>query len=278
MLNYIIWDIHPHIFTIHLSEKEFPLGWYGFFFAIGFVLGQQLLLYIFKKEGKPASDIDHLTIYVGIATITGARVGHYIFYEWDFLMESPKEWLLQMVIPPYSGLASHGGTIGILLALYLYSKNKADQSFLWVVDRLVIPVSLGGAFIRLGNLMNSEIYGKPTDVPWAFLFVRETDPALLPLVPRHPTQTYEELFCIFLLLVTYNLWNKKRNVLPEGFISGVFITLLFTFRFLVEFLKNNQVGFEEAMVLNMGQILSIPAVVAGTLILIHASKTKSLTD
>src|SRR5690554_4109120 len=124
MLNYITWDVDPQIFTLQFLEKEIPLGWYGLLFALGFVLGQQLLLYIFRKEGKPSSDIDQLTIYVVVATIIGARLGHYLFYEWDFLMENPKEWFLQMIIPPYSGLASHGGTMGILLALYLYSKRK----------------------------------------------------------------------------------------------------------------------------------------------------------
>jgi phosphatidylglycerol:prolipoprotein diacylglycerol transferase len=274
MLNYVTWDVDPQMFAIQLGDKEFPLGWYGFLFAMGFVLGQQLLHHIYKKEDKPASDIDQLTIYVVIATIIGARLGHYVFYEWNFLMESPWEWLKQMVIPPFSGLASHGATIGILLAIYLYSKKKLDQSFLWVVDRLVIPISLGGAFIRFGNLMNSEIYGTPTDVPWAFLFVRETDPSLLPVVPRHPTQIYEALFCIILLIITYALWRKKRHVLPEGVIAATFIILLFTFRFMVEFLKNDQVDFESMMALNMGQLLSIPAVVAGIAILIYAYKSK----
>jgi prolipoprotein diacylglyceryl transferase len=195
MLNFIRWDVDPVIFRINIFGSEFPFGWYGLLFALGFLLGQQILLNIFKKEGKPSSDIEQLTIYIVVATIIGARLGHFVFYEWDFLMERPWEWFKQLVIPPFSGLASHGATIGILLALYLYSKKKADQSFLWVVDRVVIPISLGGAFIRLGNLMNSEIYGKPTDIPWAFLFERETDPSLLPIVPRHPTQIYESLFC-----------------------------------------------------------------------------------
>lgn len=272
MLNYITWDVDPQMFTIQLGDKEFPLGWYGFLFAMGFVLGQQLLIYIYKKEGKPASDIDQLTLYVVIATIIGARLGHFMFYEWDFLVASPWEWLKQMVTPPFSGLASHGATIGILLAIYLYSKKKVDQSFLWVVDRLVIPISLGGAFIRFGNLMNSEIYGTPTDVPWAFLFARETDPSLLPVVPRHPTQIYEALFCIILFIITYTLWRKKRHVLTEGVIAATFIILLFTFRFMVEFLKNDQVDFESMMALNMGQLLSIPAVIAGILIMVYAVK------
>jgi phosphatidylglycerol---prolipoprotein diacylglyceryl transferase len=143
-----------------------------------------------------------------------------------------------------------------------------------VVDRVVIVVSLGGAFVRFGNLMNSEIYGKPTDLPWGFIFLRETDPNLLPLVPRHPTQIYESLFCIVLLAITFWLWKQKRHVLADGFITGVFIVMLFTFRFLVEFLKTEQVDFERGMLLNMGQILSIPAVLAGLIILWMANQTQ----
>jgi prolipoprotein diacylglyceryl transferase len=172
-----------------------------------------------------------------------------------------------MFTPPFQGLASHGATITILLAVYLYARTKPDQSFLWVVDRGVIPVALGGAFIRFGNLLNSEIYGIPTSLPWGFLFVRETDPSLLPLIARHPTQLYESLFCLFLLGVTFYLWKYKRYQLPEGFITGIFIVLLFSFRFVVEFLKNDQSAFEASMQLNMGQWLSIPAIITGIIIL-----------
>jgi prolipoprotein diacylglyceryl transferase len=156
--------------------------------------------------------------------------------------------------------------------LYLYSRRKPDQPFLWVVDRVVIIVSLGGMLIRLGNLLNSEIYGLPTSLPWGFLFVRETDPTLLPVVPRHPTQLYEALFCLFLLALTFYLWRNKRNVMPPGIITGLFIFLLFSFRFLVEFLKNDQSGFEQGMVLNMGQLLSIPAILVGLLVLRYARR------
>ncbi|MDQ3536048.1 MAG: prolipoprotein diacylglyceryl transferase [Bacteroidota bacterium] len=274
MLDFIVWDVNPEIFSFNLFGREFPIGWYGLLFALGFIVGQQIMFYIFKKDGKPSSDVEMLTMYVVIATVISARLGHFIFYEWDFLLQDPWQWFLRLVIPPYSGLASHGATIGILLALYLYSRKKADQSYLWVVDRVVITVSLGGAFIRLGNLMNSEIYGHPTDVPWAFLFVRETDPALLPVVPRHPTQIYESLFCILLLIITFWLWKKRRHVIPEGFISGVFIILLFTFRFFIEFLKNDQVDFERNIALNMGQILSIPAVIFGIMVMVYAYKKR----
>ncbi|MDQ3393772.1 MAG: prolipoprotein diacylglyceryl transferase [Bacteroidota bacterium] len=274
MLQYIVWDVNPEIFNFNLFGNDFPIAWYGLLFALGFIIGQQIMFHIFKKDGKPASDVEMLTIYVAVATVISARLGHFLFYEWDFLLRDPLQWFLRMVIPPYSGLASHGATIGILLALYLYSRKKADQSFLWVVDRVVITVSLGGAFIRFGNLMNSEIYGHPTNVPWAFLFVRETDPDLLPIVPRHPTQIYESLFCIFLLIITYTLWKYRRHIIPEGFIAGVFIILLFTFRFFIEFVKNNQVDFEKDIALNMGQILSIPAVLFGVGVMVYAYKKR----
>jgi prolipoprotein diacylglyceryl transferase len=145
---------------------------------------------------------------------------------------------------------------------------------LWLADRVVIAVALGGALIRLGNLFNSEIYGKPTDLPWGFVFVRETDFNLLPLVPRHPTQLYEAFFCLLLFALTFYLWKQKRHQLTEGTITGLFLVLLFSFRFMVEFLKTPQEDFEDAMLLNMGQWLSIPAILIGILILFYAQKQK----
>jgi prolipoprotein diacylglyceryl transferase len=266
----IIWDVSPNIFTIELFDTEIPVNWYGVLFALSFVTGRQLMLYIFKSDGKPVADVEVLTMYGVIATVIGARLGHYLFYEWELLFSQPLHWTVSMLTPPFQGLASHGATITILPALYLYSRRSKDQSFFWVVDRVVIPVSLGGAFIRLGNLLNSEIYGIPTNLPWGFIFVRETDPNLLPLVARHPTQIYEAFFCLFLLAITFYLWKYKRYVLPEGFITGVFIMLLFSFRFMVEFLKNDQSSFEAGMQLNMGQWLSVPAIITGVVILFVA--------
>lgn len=264
----IVWNVSSEIFTLDIFGFKLPITWYGLFFASGFLIGQQILYYIFRKDGHTNRDVDTLTVYVVIATIIGARLGHYLFYEWELLFNAPLKWFVDLVSPPFAGLASHGATIAILIALYMYSRKKVDQSFLWVVDRVVIPVSLGGAMIRFGNLFNSEIYGKPTDLPWGFVFLKETDPSLLPLVSRHPTQLYEALFCLFLLALTFYLWKAKGHLLPEGFITGVFMVFLFSFRFLVEFLKNNQEGFEESMFLNMGQILSIPVVVTGMIILL----------
>jgi prolipoprotein diacylglyceryl transferase len=149
---------------------------------------------------------------------------------------------------------------------------------LWLADRIVIAVALGGALIRLGNLFNSEIYGKPTDLPWGFVFVRETDFNLLPLVPRHPTQLYEAFFCLLLFAFTFYLWKYKRLTLPEGTTTGLFMVLLFSFRFMIEFLKTPQEDFENSMLLNMGQWLSIPAILSGFSILFYAQKHKLVTS
>ena len=271
ILLFIIWDVDPVIFSIDLYGSQIPINWYGLFFALSFLLGQQLLLYIFRQETKPSADVDKLMIHVVLATIIGARLGHFLFYEWQFLLEEPGKWFTVMITPPFMGLASHGAALAILFSLYLYVRKKQDQSYLWVVDRLVIVSSFAG-LIRIGNLFNSEIYGEATNLPWGFIFLRETNPALLPLVPRHPTQLYEALFCFFLLGLTFFLWKYKRQLLPEGFITGSFLILLFSFRFLVEFLKNNQASFEGAMPLNMGQLLSLPAIMLGILILLTVKR------
>ncbi|GAB3915877.1 prolipoprotein diacylglyceryl transferase [Larkinella terrae] len=272
MLPFIIWDVPSRLYTLEIFGFELPIAWYSLLFAASFLVGQWLISYLYARDHKPASDVELLTLYVVIATVVGARLGHYLFYEWELLIADPWKWVSSMVHLPFEGLASHGATIAILLALFLYSRKRSDQPFLWVADRVVIVVSLGGALIRLGNLMNSEIYGKPTPLPWGFAFVRETDPALLPVVPRHPTQLYEALFCLFLLTLTFSLWKYKRQLLPSGFITGLFLVLLFSFRLLVEFLKANQEDFENNMALNMGQMLSIPAILAGLIILILAQK------
>jgi len=269
MILQIHWNIDPIIFTLRIGDFEMPFSWYGLFFATSFLIGVQIVSYIFKKEGKPKSDLDTLSIYILLATVIGARLGHYLFYEWEYLFDSPLQWFLTLITPPFAGLASHGATIAILISIYLYARKKVDQSFFWVVDRIVIGASFAG-LIRLGNLFNSEIYGKPTDLPWGFVFLRETNPNLLPLVPRHPTQLYEFLFCMLLFVVTFMMWKYRRHFFPDGVIAAVFIIGLFTFRFFVEFLKNEQVSFEQSMALNMGQLLSIPAVLFGILILVYA--------
>jgi prolipoprotein diacylglyceryl transferase len=274
MYAYIIWNANPDIYTFHINGSELPLRWYGVLFASGFLIAQQILYYIFRKDLKPSGDVDKLAIYIIVGTVLGARLGHYIFYEWEMLLQEPGAWFISLITPPFSGLASHGATIGIPLSIYFYARQKSDQSFLWVVDRIAIVAPLSGAFIRLGNLMNSEIYGEPTSLPWAFIFERETDPTLLPLVPRHPTQLYEMFVCLVLFVCTFYLWRYKRTVIPVGTITAILLIVLFTSRFLIEFLKNNQSGFENELVLNMGQLLSIPAIIMGIVILMVGHRRK----
>lgn len=260
MISYIIWDANPEIFTIpeFLGFGPFPVRWYGLLFAAGFLIGQQVMIHVFKKEKKPLEDIDALTLYMVIATVLGARIGHFLFYQPEVLFKNP----LEVILPPYAGLASHGAIIGIVTGLYLYSRSRKStgQTFFWVADRIVIVVALAGSFIRFGNLMNSEIVGKPTDVPWGFVFTQNTE---FLQIPRHPAQLYESISCLILFFVLYALWNRFKEKTPSGLLVGVFFVWVFTLRFLYEFLKENQEAFEANYALNMGQILSIPAVMLG---------------
>ncbi|MEM9980874.1 MAG: prolipoprotein diacylglyceryl transferase [Bacteroidota bacterium] len=262
----IVWNVDPEIFNFSLFGREISIRWYGLLFATGFIVGQYILGRIFKIEGKTERDLEILSFYVVIATVIGARLGHCLFYDPEYYLSNPIEILKVWE----GGLASHGATIGILTALYLYARKRPDQSFLWVVDRIVIVVALGGMLIRLGNLMNSEIIGSPTEAPWAFVFLRAN--IADPTTPRHPSQLYEAAFCLFLFVLLLRIYSQHKKKTPEGLLFGLFMVLLFTFRFFVEFLKENQVAFEAGLVLNMGQILSIPAVLAGLYILYLAKK------
>jgi phosphatidylglycerol:prolipoprotein diacylglycerol transferase len=267
MISYIIWDVNPEIFTIPqlLGYGPFPVRWYGLLFAAGFLIGQQIMIRVFKNEKKPLEDIDALTLYMVISTVVGARVGHFLFYEPEVLFKNPLEVLLH----PYAGLASHGAVVGIIIGLFLYSKSRklTGQTFLWVADRMVIVIALAGSFIRLGNLMNSEIVGRPTDVPWGFVFMKNTE---FLQIPRHPAQLYESISCFVLFFVLLGLWNKFKEKTPRGLLLGVFFVWVFTLRFLYEFLKENQEAFEANYALNMGQILSIPVVILGLYFIIQS--------
>lgn len=260
MISYIIWDANPEIFTIpeFLGLGPFPVRWYGLFFAAGFLIGQQVMIHVFKKEKKPLEDIDALTLYMVISTVVGARIGHFLFYEPEVLFKNP----LEVILPPYAGLASHGAVIGIIIGLILYSRSRklTGQTFFWVSDRIVIVVALAGSFIRFGNLMNSEIVGTPTDVPWGFIFMQNRE---FLQIPRHPAQLYESISCLVLFFILLALWNRYKENTPRGMLVGVFFVWIFTLRFLYEFLKENQEAFEANYALNMGQILSIPVVILG---------------
>lgn len=284
MLAFIPWDVDPIL--AHLGPLT--LRWYGLLFMSGFVVGTFILSHVYRSERVSPRWVDVITIYMLVGTIVGARLGHCLFYDPEYYLANP----LKIFKIWEGGLASHGATIGILLACWLFARNNKFD-YLWVLDRIVLVVAVGGALIRLGNLFNSEIVGKPTDVPWAFVFPRDVEhlqPATQPLpagamlvpdqvhnmtmmaVPRHPTQLYEALFCVVLFALLYALWNSTKEKTPRGRIFGLFVVLLFTQRFLGEFLKENQVAFENGLPLNMGQILSIPLIVVGLWVLLRAGK------
>jgi len=363
MLHFIIWNGSPEIFSV----GQFALRWYGLLFALGFLVTQQILYYMFKQEGKPEKDVDTLTIYMIVATILGARLGHVLFYQPEIIWETPLSVLLPFEFSPFRftgflGLASHGAAIGILFALWLYSrKKKPGQNYLQILDRIVILVCLAGCFIRLGNFFNSEIIGKPSNNPLSVVFVNRItenltkdtskdnpveyvdikksnlptgqngrvpiditilfkksvdestatsfvsnqvkyyltqltefvdEPVMQRLnynvvkgsdgsyaarvqtfgIARHPAQLYESISCFVLFAFLLWYWSRYKSNLPEGRIFGMFMIALWSLRFAYEFLKENQVSFENTMTFNMGQLLSIPLVIIGIFILIRSYK------
>ncbi len=276
MLNYITWNVDPELFSI----GPLTVRWYGLLWAVGIWLALIIVQRIFKHEKHPEAWVDKLFIYTVLGTIVGARLGHCFFYEWKELAE-PVTFLgisfkygnhylthpWELLYIWRGGLASHGGAIGILIAMYFYNKNVSKKGFIWIFDRLVIGVALAGASIRLGNLMNSEIYGTATTLPWGFIFVRDGQTE-----PMHPTQIYEMIYCLVTFAVTYWLYYKKEAYKKTGLIFGVFLLGIFGTRFLLEFIKLNQEAFESGMILNMGQILSVPFIVWGIWLIMNSNK------
>ena len=263
MFQFIVWNANPDL----LSLGPFTVRWYGLMFAIGFWLGYNILGRIYRHEGAPEKWLGILLLWVVGATIVGARLGHVFFYEWSYYSAHPADILKVWE----GGLARHGGTLAIILAVILYSVFTIKKSPIWTFDRLVIPVALVGGMIRIGNLMNSEIFGTATDLPWGFMFVRSAQwHRMYEGMACHPTQLYEA-FCYFALfaLLMWMYWRKNAETRP-GLIFGVFFIGIFLPRFLIEFIKNDQVGFEASMTLNMGQLLSIPFVLAGVFLVIRA--------
>ncbi len=269
---FINWDISPEIFNL----GGISIRYYGLLFALAFVLGYRVEEKMFKAEGLPMAWLDKLWLYVAIATIIGARLGHCIFYDWAYYSQHPLEMILPVRFVPefkftgYQGLASHGAAIGIIAGLWYYSRKVSKKSIFWILDRAVIPIALAGFFIRMGNLMNSEIVGLPTDVPWGFRFVNSGMEN--PELPRHPAQLYESvcyLVSFFVLMYLYWRTDVKKQM---GFIFGAFLILIFTARFIIEFVKEVQEPWEIGMMLNMGQILSIPFICAGVFMLWYSKK------
>ncbi len=251
MLGFINWDVKPELFEI----GPVVIRYYGLLFALAFYAAYLVFLKIFKRENIKLEVLDSLTFYMIIGVVVGARLGHILFYQPMDYINDPLEILKVW----HGGLASHGAAIGILIALFMFSR-KHKRSYLWILDRIAIVVPLSGAFIRLGNLMNSEIYGGVTDMPWGFVFVRNGE-----TLPKHPTQIYEALCYIAIFVLLWWMYRAGKKINIPGYFIGLMVTLLFTARFLVEFVKNVQVDFEASMFLNMGQLLSIPFIIGGLL-------------
>ena len=257
MLHYIHWNVSPEIFSI----GPITIRCYGLFFMFSFLFGFMIMERMFKNEGKKIEDLDRLSIYVGLGTLLGARLGHCLFYQPEYYLPNPieifKVW--------EGGLASHGALVGITLAIWLFYRKHKHLSFFWTIDRVAVVVALAACFIRLGNLMNSEIFGYSTDMPWAFIFERyQGDP--FP-IPRHPTQIYESLSYLTIFFFLMYLYWKQNAGEYQGRLLGWFLVLLFGVRIVLEQFKENQVSFEDGLSLNMGQMLSIPAVLIGLFLL-----------
>lgn len=259
-INFIHWDVNPEIANL----MGFPLRYYGILFAGGIFLCVYILKWIFKNENIPLDKLDTLIIYGVIGIFVGARLGHCLFYEPSYYMSHPWEMILPISILPdggikfigYQGLASHGGALGLIIALFFYSR-ATKESMINTVDLIAVVAALGGAFIRLANLMNSEILGRPTTKPWGFIFEQVDN------VPRHPAQLYEAICYFLIFAVMIWLYKTKRSKLRNGFFFGLLLVLIFTARFIIEFFKENQVGFEDSMTWNMGQLLSLPYILIG---------------
>ncbi len=272
ILNYIRWDIDPEIINIF----GISLRYYGILFVGGLIVCAFVLKWMFKRENIDIEKLDKLTTYGIIGVFVGARLGHCLFYEPVYYLTHPLEMLLPIQPKPgggyyfsgYQGLASHGGAIGLMLAIYIFAK-KTKESVINTLDQMGVVAPLAGFFIRMANLMNSEIIGIPTNKPWAFIFVSEDN------LPRHPAQLYESLSYMLIFIFILYVYKNYRPKLHKGFFFGLSLTLIFVARFIIEFIKEKQVAFEEQMTLDMGQILSIPFIIAGVVFMLYP-KLKSL--
>ena len=255
----INWDVSPEIFSFGFVK----IRWYGLLFVLGFIVGYEILRKIFLNEGKTLKQLDSLIITMLISTVIGARLGHCLFYNPAYYFEDPIRFLQIW----QGGLASHGGAFGILIGLWIFTKRHAPHITMpWILDRIVIAIPLAGTLIRIGNFINSEIIGTPSDLPWAVVFQR------IDMIPRHPAQLYEAAcyFCIFLFL--FFRYKTKKGKLIQWETFGLFLTMLFSARFIIEFVKRVQVDYEATWLLDTGQLLSLPFIIAGIVFLYLSRK------
>lgn len=262
-LLYILWNPDLEIFRI----GNFAIRWYSTCWLIGLALAYFIVKWLYKNQKVKDAYFDPLFMYCFLGILIGARLGHCLFYQPEYFLSS---WthVVEMFLPihqmadgswkftGYEGLASHGGTLGLMIALYLYYR-RTHMNLWHVLDDIAIATPITACFIRLGNLMNSEIIGKPTHVPWAFIFER------VDMTPRHPGQLYEAIAYFFFFFVMLHFYKRTSKKVGTGFYFGLCLTLIFTFRFFIEYTKDIQVDFESGMIFNMGQLLSIPFIILG---------------
>ena len=263
--------IHWNADPVLLSLGSLEIRWYSLLFISGFILGWFIFKWFCKREGISEKVLDPLLYTLLIGTIIGARLGHCLFYDPAYYLGSWKGFF-EIFMPWKGGLASHGGTLFLFFAMWWFARRwgpKNNFDFLWLLDRLAIAVPFAAMFIRLGNLFNSEIYGHVTDLPWGFVFERNGE-----VLAKHPTQLYEALSYALLGIVLLLLYKNRTKGLYRGAYMGIFFTVLFGMRFLIEFVKEDQVGFEAGMALNMGQLLSIPFILFGIGLIIYSYKKK----
>ena len=273
--SYIVWSVNPVIFEIF----GIPVQYYGVLFVSGLLAAIWVLNKIFEENEISKELLEKLITYSVIGIFIGARLGHCLFYEPEYFLSHPIEMILPIspkadggyVFTGYRGLSSHGGAIGLLSALFIYCLNT-KQKLIKILDYIAIVTPAAACFIRIGNLMNSEIIGKPTTVPWAFIFERIDN------IPRHPAQLYESIAYLIIFIMTVLLYKKSKknkNSKNNGFFFGTVLVSVFIFRFFIEFLKENQVYFENAMILDMGQILSIPFIITGIIFIAYSQRIKN---
>ena len=268
---YINWDPSPILFHI----GSFSVRWYSIFWLIAILAGSQVILKLYKLKKLDLNTYQSLFIYSILGIFIGARLGHCLFYDFDYYYKNPLEIILPIkflkdggwIFTGYAGLASHGGTLGLIIALILFCR-KTKIKFLDMLDMMGVAAPLAAGFIRIANLMNSEIIGIPTNVPWAFIFNK------IDAVPRHPAQLYEAIAYFIIFIIISITYYQKRDNVKHGFYFGLCLTLIFSFRFFIEIMKENQVLFENTLPINMGQILSIPFIIIGLAFIMRKSTRK----
>ena len=256
---FIHWGVTPEAFSI----GSLTVRWYGILYGCAFLASYYAFKELVKSEMND-EQVDKILIYMIVGTVVGARIGDCFFYHPAYYLQNPFEIFAVW----RGGLSSHGGACGILIALFIFAR-KINKPYIWVLDRVVIVIGVAGFFIRMGNLMNSEIYGIETSLPWGFIFERENE-----TVPKHPTQIYEALYYLLTYVILRFVYRKCDNRPKPFLIFGLFLIMVFVFRFCIEFIKNPQEDFEKSMSFNMGQLLSVPFVLMGIISLIVSSRQK----